>query len=93
MVKVIKRDGSEEELIYEKIVVSILKTGAPIDIARKIAFMTIGKIYMDNKESVTAKELTSLILNYLKAENETWYRNWIAYDRVAKKRETEKELK
>ncbi|AWR96582.1 ATPase [Acidianus sulfidivorans JP7] len=92
MVKVIKRDGSEEELIYEKIVVSVLKTGAPIDIARKIAFIVIGKIYSDNKEKISAKELTSLILNNLKKENEEWYRNWIAFDKIAKKRETEKEL-
>ncbi|MEM4034218.1 MAG: ATPase, partial [Sulfolobales archaeon] len=34
MVKVVKRDGREEEFIPEKIVVSVLKTGAPVDIAR-----------------------------------------------------------
>ncbi|ARM75061.1 ATP cone domain-containing protein [Acidianus manzaensis] len=92
MAKVIKRDGSEEELIYEKIVVSVLKTGASIDIARKIAFIVIGKIYSDNKTKISAKELTSLILGNLKKENEEWYRNWIAFDKIAKKRETEKEL-
>jgi transcriptional repressor NrdR len=34
MVKVLKRDGREEEFIPEKIVVSILKAGAPVDVAR-----------------------------------------------------------
>ncbi len=37
MVKVIKRDGREEEFILEKVIVSILKAGAPVDVARKIA--------------------------------------------------------
>jgi transcriptional regulator NrdR family protein len=92
MIKVIKRDGREEELIWEKLVVSILKTGAPVEVARKIAYMTVGKIYMDGKDKVTAKELTAIILSFLKKENEEWYRNWIVYDRAVKKRETEKEI-
>ncbi|WP_338599141.1 ATP cone domain-containing protein [Sulfolobus tengchongensis] len=92
MIKVVKRNGNEEELIWEKLVVSVLKTGAPIDVARKIAYMTIGKIYMDGKEKITAKELTSIVLTFLKKENEEWYRNWIIYDKAVKKRETEKEL-
>ncbi|AWR93409.1 ATP cone domain-containing protein [Acidianus brierleyi] len=90
--KIIKRDGSEEDIIYEKIVVSVLKTGASIEVARKIAFMVIGKLYMENKEKISAKELTSLILSFLRKENEEWYRNWIIFDKVVKKRETEKEI-
>jgi 2-phosphoglycerate kinase len=92
MLKVVKRSGKEEDLIFEKIVVSVLKTGAPIEVARKIAFMTIGKLHIDGKEKVTAKELTSIILGFLKKEGEEWYRNWIIYDKIIKKRETEKEL-
>ncbi|ACP36328.1 ATP cone domain-containing protein [Saccharolobus islandicus] len=92
MIKVVKRDGTEEELIWEKIVVSVLKTGAPVNVARKIAYMTVGKIYMDGKDKVTARELTGIILGFLKKENEEWYKNWIIYDRAVKKRETEKEL-
>ncbi len=34
---VIKRDGKKEPFIKEKIVVSTVKTGAPVDIARGIA--------------------------------------------------------
>jgi transcriptional repressor NrdR len=90
--KIIKRDGSEEDIIYEKIVVSVLKTGASIDVARKIAFMVIGKLYIENKEKISAKELTSIILSFLKKENEEWYRNWIIFDKVVKKRETEREI-
>ncbi|ACP47736.1 hypothetical protein YN1551_0606 [Sulfolobus islandicus Y.N.15.51] len=54
--------------------------------------MTVGKIYMDGKDKVTARELTGIILGFLKKENEEWYKNWIIYDRAVKKRETEKEL-
>ncbi|MBW9141542.1 MAG: ATPase [Candidatus Aramenus sp.] len=92
MMKVIKRDGSEEDLTYEKIVVSVLKTGAPVSVSRKIAIIVIGKLYEEDRKEVTTKELTSMILSLLKKENEEWFRNWIVYDRVAKRRETEKEL-
>jgi hypothetical protein len=34
MIKVTKRDGRVEEFIPEKIVVSAVKTGAPVDLAR-----------------------------------------------------------
>lgn len=47
---------------------------------------------MDGKDKVTARELTGIILGFLKKENEEWYKNWIIYDRAVKKRETEKEL-
>jgi hypothetical protein len=35
--QVMKRDGRTEEFIPEKIIVSIIKVGAPIDLARQIA--------------------------------------------------------
>ncbi|MFN3803453.1 MAG: ATP cone domain-containing protein [Pyrobaculum sp.] len=90
MVKVIKRDGREEEFIPEKIVVSILKAGAPAEVARKIAKKI--ECYVDDRESITAKELTKLILTELKKVNELWYRNWIVFDQAVKRRQTEKEL-
>jgi len=90
MVKVIKRDGREEEFVVEKIVVSILKAGAPVEVARKIA-RKVECTVMD-RESVTAKELTRLILTELKKVNEQWYRNWIIFDQAVKRRRTEEEL-
>ncbi|MEM1597667.1 MAG: ATP cone domain-containing protein [Pyrobaculum sp.] len=90
MVKVVKRDGREEEFIPEKIVVSVLKAGAPVDVARRIAKKA--ECYAMERENVTAKELAKLILTELKKINEEWYRNWIVFDRAVKKRETEKEL-
>jgi transcriptional repressor NrdR len=90
MVKVVKRDGREEEFIPENIVVSVLKAGAPVDvagrIARKVECMVMERV------NVTAKGLTRYILAELKKVNEEWYRNWIVFDQAVKRRRTEEEL-
>jgi len=93
MVRVIKRDGREEDFIPEKVVVSCLKAGATPEVARRIAKIIEGRILDKRLEKITAKELTAWILQLLKRENEEWYRNWIIFDRAVKRRETEKELK
>lgn len=92
MVKVIKRNGLEEEFIPEKVVVSVLKTGASVDAARKIAKIVEGRIYESGLESIDARELTKWILELLRKFNEDWYRAWIVFDKYIKKRDTEKEL-
>jgi len=89
---VIKRDGSREEFAYEKIVVSCLKSGATLDAARKIAKIVEAEILKSGKNEVTAKELTRMVLELLRKENEEWYRNWIIFDRAVKRRRTEEEL-
>jgi transcriptional repressor NrdR len=89
---VIKRDGSREEFAYEKIVVSCLKSGATLDAARKIAKIVEAEILKSGKSEVTAKELTRMVLELLRKENEEWYRNWIIFDRAVKRRRTEEEL-
>lgn len=93
MVVVVKRNGVEEEFIPEKIVVSVLRTGAPVDVARRISRIIEGRIYESGLEKVDARELTKWILELLKKANEEWYRAWIVFDKYVKKRETEKELK
>lgn len=92
-VYVIKRDGSREEFAYEKIVVSCLKAGAPLDVARKIAKIVEARILESGAKEVTAKDLTRMVLELLKKENEEWYRNWIIFDRAVKRRRTEEELR
>ena len=89
---VIKRDGSREEFIPEKIVVSCLEAGATVEVARKIAKIVEAKLLEQNVKEVTAKELTRMILELLKKENEEWYRNWIIFDRAIKRIKTEEEL-
>jgi len=92
-VVVVKRDGSEEEFIPEKIVVSCLKSGATIVAARNIAKIVEARILEKKLEKITAKELTGWVLELLKKENEEWYRNWIIFDKAVKRRDTERELK
>lgn len=89
---VVKRDGSREEFAYEKIVVSCLKSGAPLNVARKIAKIVEAEILKSGKDEVTAKDLTRMVLELLRKENEEWYRNWIVFDRAVKRRKTEEEL-
>lgn len=87
---VVKRDGTEEPFIIEKVIVSILKTGAPIDKAREIA-RRVECMFM-GVDKVTAKDLTKAILTELRKANEEWYRNWIVFDRAVKRRATEREV-
>jgi len=87
---VVKRDGTEEPFIIEKVVVSILKAGAPIDKAREIARSV--ECTFANVDKVTARDLTKAILTELRKANEEWYRNWVVFDRAVKRRATEKEL-
>ena len=90
---VVKRDGSKEEFIPEKIVVSCLKAGATPDVARKIAKIVEARLLEKGVFEVPAKELTRMILELLKKENEEWYKNWIVFDRAVKRRKTEEELR
>ncbi len=89
---IVKRDGTKEEFIPEKIVVSCLKAGATYESAKKSAKIIEGKLLEQNVKEVTAKELTKMTLDLLKKENEEWYRNWIVFDRAVKRRKTEEEL-
>ena len=92
-VKVVKRNGSKEEFAVEKVVVSCMKAGAPIDVARKIGKIIEGRLLDKGVEEVSARDLTRMILELLRKENEEWYRNWIVFDRAVKRRRTEEELK
>jgi transcriptional repressor NrdR len=65
-ITVIKRDGSKEEFIPEKIVVSCLKAGASSEVARKIAKIIEGRLLEQNISQISAKDLTRMILELLK---------------------------
>jgi transcriptional regulator NrdR family protein len=87
---VVKRRGREEPFAFEKVVVSVMKAGAPLEEARKVA-KRVECRFLD-QEKVSAKDLTKAILTELRKVNEEWYRNWIVFDRAVKRRETEKEM-
>ncbi len=92
-VTVVKRDGRKEPFIPEKLVVSVMKAGAPPEVARKIALIVTAKILERGVKEISAKELTKMLLELLRKENEEWYRNWIVFDRAVKRRRTEEELR
>ena len=84
MVVVIKRDGSKEEFIKEKVVVSCLKAGATLEAARAIADEVEKRV--SGLEAISSRELRSMVLELLRARNEEWYENWLTYDRAVKRR-------
>lgn len=82
MVKVKKRDGRREDFVVEKVVVSMVKSGAPAEVARDIA----SKVEAEAREGITTEEIRSVVLGELRKRNPEWERNWLTYDRAVKKR-------
>jgi len=84
MVKVTKRDGRVEEFIPEKIVVSAVKTGAPVDLARQIA----RDVEKTAKDKTSTVEIRKKVLEELRSKKPEYEQNWLVYDRSVKKRTT-----
>jgi transcriptional repressor NrdR len=82
MIQVRKMDGRKEPFVPEKIVVSMIKTGAPADYARTIA----QDIERSARDGITTLEIRTKALTMLKAKNPEWERNWTVYDVAVKKR-------
>ena len=78
---VIKKDGRIEPFIKEKIVVSAIKTGANVEIARKIA----DKIEQHPKENIRTNWIRKHILEELKFHNPDWPKRWYNYDKNIKR--------
>jgi transcriptional regulator NrdR family protein len=78
---VIKRDGKKEPFIKEKIVVSAVKTGASLDIARGIA----DKIEKHPEEEIRTAWIRKHILDNLKLHNPDWPKRWYNYDKNVKR--------
>jgi transcriptional repressor NrdR len=82
MPKVTKRDGRTEEFIPEKLVVSVVKVGAPVDVAREIAKEVQKKL----KEKASTTEIRKLVLEELRKRKPVWEQDWYVYERVVKKK-------
>lgn len=78
---VIKKDGRKEDFIKEKIVVSTLKTGAPLDVARTIA----DKLHKEKNKEITTSEIRKSVLHELHKYNPEWSNRWISYDKGVKR--------
>ena len=79
--KVIKRDGTTQEFIKEKVVVSAIKTGAPPDIARKIA----DELDTHPEESIRTSYIKQHVLKKLKLHNPELPKRWYNYDKNIKR--------
>jgi transcriptional regulator NrdR family protein len=79
--KVIKKNGNKEIFIKEKIVVSAVKAGAPVKVARDIA----KQVEEHAEDEVKTKWLRQYVLNKLKYHNSEWHDNWINYDEGVKR--------
>ncbi len=82
MVHVIKSDGRREPFAREKVVVSALKSGAPLDVARAIGEAVEREAYDD----MPAADIRQRVLAHLRDRNPEWEENWLMYDRAVKKR-------
>jgi len=84
VVKVVKRDGREEEFVKEKIVVSCYNAGAPLEVAREIAEEISKKV----EEGTTTDEIREMVLEELGKRNLEWRGNYELYDTLVKGRVT-----
>jgi len=82
MVKVMKRDGRSEDFIVEKVVVSAVKSGAPIGVSRELAKKVESRMH----DGMSTKEIKRMVLETLREKNPQWEKNWLTYDRAVKKR-------
>lgn len=82
MVRVKKRDGRSEDFVVEKVVVSMVKSGAPADFAREIAKNIEAEVH----EGISTRDIKRRVLEELRKKNPEWEENWLLYDRSVKKR-------
>jgi transcriptional regulator NrdR family protein len=78
---VIKKDGRIEPFIKEKIIVSAVKAGANVGIARKIA----EKIEKQKEENIRTNWIRQYVLKELKLHNPDWPKRWYNYDKNIKR--------
>ena len=78
---VIKKDGRREPFIREKIVVSVVKSGAPVEIARKIA----DKIERHPDETIKTQWVRKQVLDELSYHNPDWPKRWYSFDKNIKR--------
>jgi transcriptional regulator NrdR family protein len=78
---VIKKDGRKEQFIKEKIIVSVVKTGAPIEVARKIA----DDIEKQSEQSIKTIWIMNHVIKKLELHNPELPKIWYNYDKNIKR--------
>ena len=81
---VIKMDGRRESFNRDKLIKSIVATGASEEVAKEIADDIEKKI----GDEVTTRKIRRMVLKALEERNPEWADNWKFYDRVVKGRIT-----
>jgi transcriptional regulator NrdR family protein len=79
--EVIKRNGSREPFIKEKIVTSAVKAGAPVNIARRIA----REIEDRSDSAIHTKNIRTYIFDTIELHNPDVIKKWISYDKNIKR--------
>lgn len=78
---VIKKDGRKEPFIKEKIIVSAVKTGAPVEIARNIA----DEIEKHPDKKIKTIWIKKHLLGKLELHNPDLPKKWYNYDKNVKR--------
>lgn len=78
---VVKKDGRKEPFLKEKIVVSVVKTGAPVKVARGIA----DKIEKHPKDELKTSDIKKSVLDELTLHNPDLPKRWLNYDKSVKR--------
>jgi transcriptional repressor NrdR len=81
--RVMRKDGREEEFVPEKIVVAIVKAGGKVELARIIARDVTSAL--SSYEVVTTHQIRDEVLKRLQEKDATTYDSWIIYDNQQKK--------
>jgi transcriptional repressor NrdR len=76
--RVMRKDGREEEFVPEKIVVAVVKAGGKVELARVIA-REVSSALAGN-EIVTTQQIRNEVLKRLQELDTTTYNSWISYD-------------
>ncbi len=75
MVNVTKKNGALQEFSIEKLKNSMLKAGAPADVAEKIANEIAGNV----KEAMPTSEIRAMVISSLQATNVAWADSYSKY--------------
>ncbi len=77
----LKRDGSKEPFIKEKIVASALKAGAAVNIARRIA----REVEERSDPIISTANIRIYILDTMELHNPDVVKRWASYDKNIKR--------
>ncbi|MEM0016918.1 MAG: ATP cone domain-containing protein [Candidatus Korarchaeum sp.] len=76
--RVMKRDGREEDFSKMKIVAALIKSGSSIELADEIA-SECENLFKD-RSIVESSEMREFILNRLRERDPRSYENWLRFD-------------